>query len=323
MHYFISGGAGFIGSNYVNNLFTGLYGEFETVTIYDNLNYASDMKNLQVNSRNPKFQFIKGDIENKKLLQKSIKKNSVILHFAAETHVDRSIINPDIFLKSNIVGTFRLLEASLKANCSKFVYISTDEVYGPKINGLSKEGDILLPTSPYASSKASAEMLVHSFHKNFGLRSIITRSCNNYGPNQDKEKLIPKIIHKINKNELIPIYGRGRNVREWIFVNDNCRAIDLVLKKGKVGEIYNIGTGERYSNLFIVKKVLQLYGKSPNLIQFVEDRMAHDFRYALDSSKIRDKLGFKPEYTLESGMQYYIESEQIKLKSISKDKRLQ
>lgn len=305
MHYFITGGAGFIGSNYVNLLLEGNYGYFESVTVFDNLNYASNIENIRRHEKNPKYRFIKGDICDKKLLGESIKRNSNVLHFAAETHVDRSLKDPEIFVQTNILGTQNLLEVALQMDSLKFVFISTDEVYGSKISGFSREIDALNPTSPYAASKAAAEMLVNSYQKNFGLNTLITRSCNNFGPNQDAEKLMPKIINQISRNEPIPIYGDGKNLREWIFVEDNCNAINSILTQGKSGETYNIGTGELFTNLQIVNEILSIFKKSPSLIQFVPDRIAHDYRYALDSTKIQIAFGFVPKYSLKSGLASY------------------
>jgi dTDP-glucose 4,6-dehydratase len=284
----------------------GKYGEFETLTVYDDLNYAASLGNLQMKRNDRRFNFVKGNILDGNFLRKSVKKNSTFVHFAAETHVDRSLKNPQLFVETNVLGTQKLLEIALELECSRFLYVSTDEVYGSKVIGHSKELDFLNPTSPYAASKAAAEMVVNSYNKNFGLNAVITRSCNNFGPNQDKEKFIPRCLAHIMKNLPIQIYGRGENIREWIYVEDNCDAINLVLKDGKNGEIYNIGTGELQSNLNVVLLLLELFDKPHHPIEFVPDRLGHDFRYSTDSSKLKNELGFKTKFNLLEGLNRYI-----------------
>jgi len=250
--------------------------------------------------------FIKGNICDYELMAKLIKNVDAIVNFAAESHVDRSISNPYSFIESNIVGTYTILEAMRKVNPKiKLIHIGTDEVYGNIEKGSFREDDILKPSSPYSASKASSDMLILSYVKTYGINAVITRCTNNYGPHQFPEKLIPKAIIRAKMGKKIPIYGIGKNIRDWIYVLDHCEAINLVLNKGEEGEIYNISTGNEKNNLEIANDILNLMGKK-DLIEFVEDRPGHDLRYALNSSKIR-KLGWRPKYKFEEGLKKTIE----------------
>ncbi len=302
MKIVVTGGAGFIGSNFITYMLAK-YPDYEIVNI-DKLTYAGNLDNLKAVEDNPRYTFVKGDICDKPLVEKTVKGDAVI-NFAAESHVDRSITGPEFFIKTNIYGTFTLLEAARKENI-KYIQISTDEVYGSLQKGSFKETDVLDPSSPYSASKASADLLVQSYYTTYGLPVLITRSSNNYGPHQYPEKLIPRFtINALHDNPL-PVYGTGTNVRDWIFVLDNCSGIDTVLHKGKIGEIYNIGGSTERTNLEITHIILDLLGKPESLIQFVEDRKGHDFRYALDTTKIR-KLGWRPEYSFEEAMKKTVE----------------
>ena len=301
MKILITGGAGFIGSNFIH--YTLKHHKKDEVMNFDKLTYCGNLENLRDIEKNPRYKFIKGDICDAKLVEKIFQKEKpdFILNFAAETHVDRSIKNPKNFTQTNVLGTHTLLEASRKYNIKKFLQISTDEVYGSIKKGKFKEIDSLLPNSPYAASKAGADLLVRSYYKTFNLPILITRSSNNFGPYQYPEKLIPLFITNILQGKKVPLYGTGLNVRDWIYVLDNCAGIDIVLRKGKIGEIYNIGGGNEKTNLEIAKIILKELGKDESWIEYVKDRPGHDFRYALDTRKII-KLGWKPKYSFEKAI---------------------
>jgi len=301
MKLLITGGAGFIGSNFIH--YTLKHHKKDEVVNFDKLTYCGNLENLRDIEKNPRYKFIKGDICDAKLVEKVFQKEKpdFILNFAAETHVDRSIKNPKNFTQTNVLGTHTLLEASRKYNIKKFLQISTDEVYGSIKKGKFKEIDSLLPNSPYAASKAGADLLVRSYYKTFNLPILITRSSNNFGPYQYPEKLIPLFITNILQGKKVPLYGTGLNVRDWIYVLDNCAGIDIVLRKGKIGEIYNIGGGNEKTNLEIAKIILKELGKDESWIEYVKDRPGHDFRYALDTRKII-KLGWKPKYSFEKAI---------------------
>jgi len=301
MKLLITGGAGFIGSNFIH--YTLKHHKKDEVVNFDKLTYCGNLENLRDIEKNPRYKFIKGDICDAKLVEKVFQKEKpdFILNFAAETHVDRSIKNPKNFTQTNVLGTHTLLEALRKYNIKKFLQISTDEVYGSIRKGKFKEIDSLLPNSPYAASKAGADLLVRSYYKTFNLPILITRSSNNFGPYQYPEKLIPLFITNILQGKKVPLYGTGLNVRDWIYVLDNCAGIDIVLRKGKIGEIYNIGGGNEKTNLEIAKIILKELGKDESWIEYVKDRPGHDFRYALDTRKII-KLGWKPKYSFEKAI---------------------
>lgn len=308
MKLLVTGGAGFIGSNFVYHMLQK-HPENQIVVL-DKLTYAGNLSNLKAAMK--KIKFIKGDICNRKLVEKVAKEVDVIINFAAESHVDRSIADPEPFLKTNVFGTQVLLEAARRFDHEKFVQISTDEVFGSIINGSFREEDPLKPSSPYAASKAAADMLAHSYFVTYGLPVLITRSTNNFGPYQHPEKLIPKLIINAISGEPLPIYGDGKNVRDWLYVADNCEAIDLILRKGKIGEIYNVGAGNEKTNLEIAAFILKELGKPKSMIKFVKDRPGHDRRYSLNCEKLK-ALGWKPSYTLERGLketvQWYKQNE--------------
>ncbi|MEM4575697.1 MAG: dTDP-glucose 4,6-dehydratase [Archaeoglobaceae archaeon] len=302
MKILVTGGMGFIGSNFVRYMLQK-YDDLEILNL-DALKYGSNPDNLR--DLKDRYSFIKGDIADFELVSELVAKSDVIVNFAAETHVDRSISNPEAFVHSNFIGVFTILEAIRKKNReAKFIQISTDEVYGDIMSGSFKEDDRLKPSSPYSATKAAADLLVLSYIRTYGIDARITRCTNNYGPYQFPEKLIPKTIIRAFLGLKIPLYGTGKNVRDWIFVEDHCRAIDLVLQKGDPG-IYNISSGEEKTNLEVVETILKIMGKDENLIEFVEDRPGHDFRYSLDSSKIRE-LGWRPKVSFEEGIRRTVE----------------
>jgi dTDP-glucose 4,6-dehydratase len=304
----VTGGAGFIGSNYLNK-FVPKYKNYFFINI-DALTYAGNLDNIKIkNAKNYAFEQI--DIRDIRSLNKIFFKYhpTDIIHFAAETHVDFSIQNPAIFIETNINGTNNLLMMAKQYKIKRFVYISTDEVYGQlkSKKGKFKETDNLDPSSPYSASKAGAELLVNAYHKTFGLDTVITRSSNNYGPNQDTSKLIPKFITNLLENRKVPLYASGQNIRDWLYVEDNIIAIDLVFHRGRAGEAYNIGGQCEKTNLEITKILLKLLNKDESYIEYVPDRLGHDFRYALDISKINNELGWQPKYSFEKGIKKTIE----------------
>jgi dTDP-glucose 4,6-dehydratase len=305
MRYFVTGGAGFIGSNYVEHLFTKVDG-VTGVTIYDTFSYAANPKNYKQYSDDPRLTIVQGDIRDATTLENSIADHNFVVHFAAESHVDRSIENGSAFVTSNVLGTFNVLEASRRAGVQTIVHVSTDEVYGSIQHGSASESYPLLPNSPYSASKAASDLLARSYFMTYGLDVRTTRSCNNFGKHQYPEKLIPVIIGKLSSKIAVPVYGDGSNVREWIHVQDNCRAIQLVLEKGAPGLVYNIGSGNRVSNLDLVNHISAIMGLGGDKVEFVMDRAGHDFRYALDSKNITS-LGFKPEIDFEIGLKLTID----------------
>ena len=302
MSYIVTGGCGFIGSNFVNYL---LETTKDNIFVIDSLTYAGDKNNI---TKSERVKIVKRDITQSDCISHLIEFNNIkaIFHFAAESHVDNSISGPQIFLKTNILGTFNLLEAIRKHDTScRFVHISTDEVYGAlPHNGPSfLESKVLEPNNVYSATKASADLLVRSYNKTYGIDVVTTRCCNNYGPRQHTEKLLPKVISNAYNNINIPVYGQGTNVREWIFVDDHCKCIFEIYKNGSAGEIYNIGSGVEINNLDLVKKVLTKMNKPFSLIKFVKDRPGHDFRYSIDSSKTSTIMGSSFEYKgMEDGL---------------------
>ena len=297
MKVLVTGGAGFIGSNFIHHILKE-HPDYD-VTVLDKLTYAGRKENLQ--SIWDKIGFLKGDIAKKEDVKKAAKDCECIVNFAAETHVDRSIIEAGTFVLTDVLGVCTLLEAMRKCDIKRFVQISTDEVYGHKLRGKFKETERLHPRNPYSASKASAELLCQAYFETYGSQVIITRSSNNYGPNQHPEKLIPKTLIYALLNKPIPVYGVGKNVRDWLYVKDNCRAIDTVLHKGKPGESYNIAANQELENLQVVKTILKLLGKPESLIKFVNDRPGHDLRYSLDIEKIQKF--WKPETTFKDGVE--------------------
>ena len=302
----ITGGAGFIGSNFIHYV---LKNTDYSIINFDALTYAGNLENLKDIENNKKYKFIKGDITKLEDIKNLIKEDfQYIIHFAAESHVDRSIDSPNQFVLTNVVGTQNLLNLALEKSIKRFIQISTDEVYGSLgPEGYFTELTPLDPTSPYSASKASADLIVMSYYKTFNLPAIITRCSNNYGPYQFPEKLIPLMINNALNNRLLPVYGDGKNIRDWIYVDDHCEAILRVLENGKLGEIYNIGGNSGKRNIDIVKLILDKLNKPYSLIKFVKDRKAHDRRYAIDFSKIKKKLGWQPITKFEDGMQETID----------------
>lgn len=307
----ITGGAGFIGSNFVRYMLEK-YTDYKIINL-DLLTYCGNLENLKGIENNPNYSFVKGDINDKKLVFNLVKKVNYIVNFAAESHVDRSIEDPEIFIKTNVLGTQNLLNAAKKFEIDKFIQISTDEVYGSLgKEGYFKEDTPLAPNSPYSASKASADLMVRAYHKTFDLTINITRCSNNYGPYQFPEKLIPLMISNALEGKELPVYGDGLNVRDWLHVYDHCTAIDLVLHKGVNGQIYNIGGNNEKKNIEIVKLILKYLKKDESLIKYVNDRLGHDRRYAIDSTKIQSELGWKPKYSFEEGIEktikWYLEN---------------
>ncbi len=303
MRLLVTGGLGFIGSNFILRTFEK-YPDIK-ITNIDACLDGSNTKNLP-RLKSQKYSYVKGNITNKKIVDKLVSKSDIIVNFAAESHVDRSISDPRPFIDSNIIGTYTILE-SIKKYKKKLIHISTDEVFGSlKVDSANEEFPFN-PSSPYAASKASAEMLVKSYVTTYDCDAIITRCTNNFGPRQSQEKIIPKIILLADKNKKIPIYGNGKNIRDWIFVLDHCDAILQVLFKGKKGESYNIAGKNEIDNLTIVEKILNIMGKSKELVNFTKDRPGHDFRYSLDSNKIHNKLHWKPSHNFEDGLKLTVE----------------
>lgn len=325
----VTGGAGFIGSNFVSYILEQEK-ELELLVNLDLLTYAGNLENLKGVEGDPRYRFVKGDIRDKELVEKLFGEYDfdTVVHFAAESHVDRSILEPELFLTTNIVGTQTLLDAAKRhwklspgdkysreyKPGVRYLQVSTDEVYG----ALGKEGMFtettpLSPNSPYSASKASADMVVRAYHETYGMPVNITRCSNNYGPYQFPEKLIPLMIHNARTDKPLPVYGDGMQIRDWLHVRDHCAAIATVLEKGEVGEIYNVGGNNEKANIEIVKLILKELGKPESLITHVKDRPGHDRRYAIDNTKITTRLGWKPEYTFEHGIRetirWYLENE--------------
>lgn len=306
MRIIVTGGAGFIGSNFARHI-------LEThpthqVTVLDVLTYAGNLESLKDLQGNPRFRFVQGDICDAGLVNNLAKQHDAIVHFAAESHVDRSISDPGVFVRTNVEGTVVLLEAARKHGIKRYVQVSTDEVYGSLgPTGLFTEDTPLAPNSPYSASKASADMMVRSYFETFHMPVMITRCSNNYGPFHFPEKLIPLFITNLLHDEQVPVYGDGLNVRDWLHVADHCQAIDLVLHGGVPGEVYNVGGNNERTNIEITKLVLEKLGKPESLIKYVQDRPGHDKRYAIDASKIRRELGWSPKYNFDTGIDQTIE----------------
>lgn len=315
MKFLVTGGAGFIASNYLYYV-TEKYPE-DTFVCLDALTYAGNYNSIEPLEERSNYKFVKGDITDREFIDKLFadEKFDVVINFSAESHVDNSIKNPGIFLQTNIIGTQVLMDASLKYGVKRYHQISTDEVYGDlpldRPDLLFTEQTPLHASSPYSASKASADLLVGAYHRTFGLPATISRCSNNYGPYQFPEKLIPVVISKALKEEKIPVYGTGENVRDWIHVHDHNTGIDMIVRNGKVGEVYNLGGHSERTNLDVVKAILKQLGKSEDLIEFVSDRKGHDLRYAIDSSKIERELGWERTYTFEEGIKetvnWYVE----------------
>jgi dTDP-glucose 4,6-dehydratase len=299
----VTGGAGFIGSNYINHILAER-DDYNIINL-DNLTYAGNLENLKPSENKKNYTFIKGDISNSEFVNYIFNKYKIkyVINFAAESHVDRSILGSEIFYRTNVIGTNVLLEVSRRNEIEKFVQISTDEVYGSLgREGLFTENSLITPNSPYSSSKAAADMMVLAFYHTYKMPVVVTRCSNNYGPLQFPEKLIPLMIINALNNKKLPVYGDGMNVRDWIYVIDHNKAIDLVLDKGNIGEVYNIGASNEMPNIKIIKLILEYLKKSEDLIQYVKDRPGHDRRYAIDSSKIKNELVWKPCYSFETAI---------------------
>ena len=300
----VTGGAGFIGSNFIRHILNK-YPDYEIVNL-DKLTYCGNLTNLRDIENNPRYKFVKGDICDSEIVARALKDCDTVLHFAAESHVDRSIADASEFIRTNVYGTYVLLEAAKRNNISLFCQISTDETYGSKEEGFFKETDILKPSSPYSASKAAADHLALSYYITHHLPVVIVRSTNNFGPYQFPEKLIPLFITNALEGKKVPVYGDGQNVRDWLYVLDNCAAIDFVIHQGKVGEIYNIAGNNEMKNIDLTRLILKIINKSEHLIEFVQDRPGHDRRYALDSAKI-EKLGWRPTHNFEQALKETIE----------------
>lgn len=295
----VTGGCGFIGSNFIRYFLKNRPGW--GVINLDKLSYSGNPANLRDLSGSSRYRFVKGGIEDKKRVRGLMQQAAAVVHFAAETHVDRSIESADAFLKTNILGTVSMLEASRACGIKRFVHMSTDEVYGSIAKGFVDEQARLLPNSPYAASKAAADLLVRSFQETFKHPAMIVRCTNNYGPYQFPEKVIPLFVTNLLAGQTVPLYGNGKNRRDWIYVEDACRAVLLVLEKGKAGEIYNIGAHQEMSNLELTKALLRYFKKGKEMIRYVPDRLGHDLRYALNFNKLR-KLGFRPRWNFQKGL---------------------
>ncbi|MGG1649792.1 dTDP-glucose 4,6-dehydratase [Paenibacillus sp. NRS-1780] len=314
MKLLVTGGAGFIGSNFVLYMLKQ-HPDYEIVNI-DALTYAGNLENLKSIETHPKHTFVKADITDAQAIDQLMQQGiDVVVNFAAESHVDRSILEPEVFVKTNVLGTQVLLDAAKKYNVTKFVQVSTDEVYGSLgETGLFTEETPLQPNSPYSASKAGGDLLVRAYHETFGLPVNITRCSNNYGPYQFPEKLIPLMISRALSDQQLPVYGDGLNIRDWLYVEDHCSAIDLVIHQGKLGEVYNIGGNNERTNVHIVKTVLEELGKPESLISYVQDRPGHDRRYGIDPTKTMNELGWKPKHSFETGIKetirWYLDNEE-------------
>jgi dTDP-glucose 4,6-dehydratase len=295
----VTGGAGFIGSNFVR-LVLAEHPDDE-ITVLDKLTYAGNLDNLKDIADYPRYRFVKGDICDSEVVDATVAGADAIVNFAAETHVDRSISGPQDFITTDVLGTHVLLEAVRAHEIPRFLQISTDEVYGDVLEGSSVETDPLRPSSPYSASKAAGDMMVMAYRRTYGTPAVLTRSSNNYGPFQYPEKIIPLFVTNLLDGQPVPVYGDGMNVRDWIYVDDNCRAVDLVLRKGVDGEIYNIGGGNEVANIDLTRAMLSRLGLGDEMIRWVEDRAGHDRRYSIDCSRTR-ALGWKPRVDYEEGL---------------------
>ncbi len=311
MKILVTGGAGFIGGNFAHYM-TNTYPE-DQIVVLDALTYAGNLETLEPIMDKPNFKFIKGDIRDRSFIDDLFAKEKfdIVVNFAAESHVDRSIENPGLFVETNVMGVQVLLDASLKYGVKRYHQVSTDEVYGDlpldRKDLMFTEETPLHTSSPYSASKASADLLVLAYHRTFKLPVTISRCSNNYGPYHFPEKLIPLMISRALADESLPVYGKGENVRDWLHVHDHCTAIDLVIRKGREGEVYNIGGHNERTNLEVVKTILKQLGKPESLIHFVTDRPGHDLRYAIDPTKIENELGWKPVYNFDTGIKQTIE----------------
>jgi len=308
MKLLVTGGAGFIGSNFVRMALTDKFPDFnvEQLTVLDLLTYAGDEENLKPVSSDKRYKFVKGDIRDLELAKKLMQDADQVVHFAAESHVDRSIEGGSEFVSTNVMGTQVLLDAAKSSNIKRFVHVSTDEVYGSISEGSWPEDHPLLPNSPYSASKAGSDLLVRAYNRTHKLDTVITRCSNNYGQYQFPEKVMPLFITNIIEGKKVPLYGNGLNVRDWLHVDDHCRGIALALTKGRAGEVYNIGGGTELTNVELTHKILKAMGVGEEFIQPVEDRKGHDLRYSVDISKINKELGYSPQVNFEEGLEQTI-----------------
>jgi dTDP-glucose 4,6-dehydratase len=304
MKLLVTGGAGFIGSNFVRMALTDKFPDFnvEQLTVLDLLTYAGDEENLKPVSSDKRYKFVKGDIRDLELAKKLMRDADQVVHFAAESHVDRSIEGGSEFVSTNVMGTQVLLDAAKSTNIKRFVHVSTDEVYGSISEGSWPEDHPLLPNSPYSASKAGSDLLVRAYNRTHKLNTVITRCSNNYGQYQFPEKVMPLFITNIIEGKKVPLYGNGLNIRDWLHVDDHCRGIALALAKGRSGEVYNIGGGTELTNVELTHKILEAMGVGEEFIQPVEDRKGHDLRYSVDISKINNELGYSPQVNFEEGL---------------------
>lgn len=302
MRILLTGGAGFMGSNMVRFLLNKYDDAF--VVNLDKLTYAGNLDNLKDVVGHPRYVFVKADIADQSAIESVFREHrpECVLNYAAETHVDRSILDPSSFIRTDVFGTYTLLETSRRHHLKRYIQISTDEVYGSTDDGLFSETTPFDPSSPYSASKAGADHLVRAYWRTYQLPTIVTHSCNFFGPFQYPEKLIPLFITNLLEGKRLPVYGDGQQVREWIYVPDHCRAVDAILQRGQPGDVYNIGTGERFTNLEVTHKVLNLLGAGDEMIEYVKDRPGHDRRYAIDSTRLRTELGWKPLHTFGNGL---------------------
>ena len=301
MRVLVTGGAGFIGSNFVRRIVDGSLSGIDHVTVLDKLTYAGTLTNLETLPKES-FEFVQGDIGDSDLVNSLASRHDAIVNFAAESHVDRSITGAKDFVVTNVLGTQNLLDSALRNEVRTFVQISTDEVYGTIDEGSWHEEYPLLPNSPYSASKASADLLIRSYHRTFGLDARITRCSNNYGPHQFPEKVIPLFVTNLIDGKKVPLYGKGMNVRDWLHVDDHCRGIHAVLMKGKSGQIYNIGGGQELTNKELTSIILEKMGRDDSSIEFVQDRLGHDLRYSVSIEKISAELGYEPRVRFEDGI---------------------
>ena len=318
MKIIVTGGAGFIGGNFVHHM-VNKYPDYEIINL-DLLTYAGNLETLKPVENKPNYKFVRGDIADRKFIMDLFEKErpDIVVNFAAESHVDRSITDPGIFVQTNVLGTQVLLDASKEYGVKRYHQVSTDEVYGDlpldRPDLFFREDTPIHTSSPYSSSKASADLFVLAYHRTYGLPVTISRCSNNYGPYHFPEKLIPLIISRALADEKLPVYGKGENVRDWLHVSDHCEAIDLILHKGRVGEVYNVGGHNERTNLEVVKTILKALDKPESLIEFVTDRPGHDLRYAIDPTKLETELGWKPKYTFETGIkqtiQWYLDNKE-------------
>jgi len=299
MRVLVTGGCGFIGSNFVRH-FLSKYPDAH-ITNLDKLTYAGNPANLADLEKETRYRFVQGDICDAAIVAQCMKDADAVVHFAAESHVDNSIADPNVFMQTNVQGTVTLLNAARAANIKRFVHVSTDEVYGSRETGEFSENDLLAPSSPYSAAKAASDLFVKAYHATYGMPVLITRSSNNFGPYQHPEKLIPLFITNLIEGKKVPVYGTGKNVRDWLYVLDNCDAIDAVLQKGKIGEVYNIAGGNEVTNIEITKRLLAALGKDESSVEYVKDRLGHDWRYAITSEKIK-ALGWSPKHNFEQAL---------------------